>query len=145
MYKTIIFAADLTSEHSHLIAKAVEIAKHFNATLHLVHVIELPASVQVAQTLGFIELAHPTKDDAQTVLSLLAERYGIPPEQQHVEIGSVKEQLFKKAIDLGCGLIIIGNHTPGAVPVMLGSTARAVLHHPPCDVMTLRIQAQDEL
>jgi nucleotide-binding universal stress UspA family protein len=139
MYTKILYAADLNSEHTHLTEKAVAIAKLFHATLYLLHVIELPTSIQLAQSLGFAELAHPAKDDARTVLSLIGERYLIPEEQQFVEIGSVKEQLFKKVKELDCQLIILGNHAPDGFPFLLGSTAHATLNHAPCDIMTLKV------
>ncbi len=139
MYTNILFATDLLNEHSHLIEKASVIAKQFNAKLYLLHVIELPASIQLAQGLGFTELANPAKDDAQTVLSLIGENLNIPTEQQFVEIGSVKEHILEKAKDLNCQLIIIGSHSSTGIQNFLGSTAHATVNHAPCDVLTLRI------
>jgi len=139
MYNTILFATDLSTEHSHLTAKAANIAKKFNAKLNLLHVIELPASVQLAQGLGFVELANPVKDDAQTVLSLIGETYDIPPEQQFVEVGSVMEHICSKAKELNCQLIIIGSHSAKGIPSILGSSAHGTVNHAPCDVLTLRV------
>ncbi len=138
MYKNILYATDLSTEHSHLTAKAAKIAKQLKAKLFLLHVIELPASVQLAQGLGFTELAHPVKDDAQTVLSLVGESYNIPAKQLFVEIGSVKEQIIKKATELDCQLIIIGSHSPGALNAIMGSSAQAIVYHATCDVLTLK-------
>jgi universal stress protein A len=139
MYTNILYATDLSTQHSHLMDKAVAIAKQFGATLNLLHVIELPASVQLAQGLGFTELANPSKDDAQTVLSLIGENYNIPTSQQYIEIGSVKEHIFNKAKALNCQLILIGSHSPSGFPTFLGSTAYATVQHAPCDVLTLRV------
>ena len=90
MYNTILYATDLTQEHSHLTQTALTIAKQFHAKLYLLHVIELPPTVQLAQGLGFTEFAKPVKDDAQTVLDLVGETYNIPKDQLFVEIGSVQ-------------------------------------------------------
>lgn len=139
MYTNILFATDLLNEHSHLIEKAIKIATQFNAKLYLLHVIELPTSFQLAQGLGFTELVNPAKDDAQTVLSLIGENFHIPPEQQFVDIGSVKEHIFKKVKKLNCQLIIIGSHSTSGLSSFLGSTAHATLNHAPCDVLTLRV------
>jgi universal stress protein A len=140
MYTNILFATDLLKEHSHLAEKAVEIAKQLNAKLFLLHVIELPASIQLAQGLGFTELVNPAKDDAQTVLSLLGESLDIPEDQQFVEIGSVKEHIFSKVKELNCQLIILGSHSVSGFSSLLGSTAHATVNHAPCDVLTLRIK-----
>ncbi|MBL7478795.1 universal stress protein [Legionella bononiensis] len=139
MYKNILFASDLLNEHYHLAEKAANIAKQFNAKLYLLHVIDLPASVQLAQGLGFTELANPAKDDAQTVLSLIGENLKVPSNQQFVEIGSVKEHIFSKVKELDCQLIIIGNHSSKGIQTFLGSTAHATVNHAPCDVLTLRV------
>lgn len=139
MYTNILFATDLLNEHSHLTEKAIAVAKQFNAKLYLLHVIELPTSFQLAQSLGFTELVKPAKDDAQTVLSLIGENFNIPPDQQLVDIGSVKEQILKRAKELQCQLIIIGSHASSGLQSFLGSTAHATVNHAPCDVLTLRV------
>lgn len=138
MYTNILFATDLLNEHNHLTEKAIAIAKQFNAKLYLLHVIELPASFQLAQGLGFTELANPAKDDAQTVLSLIGENFHIPPEQQFVDVGSVKEHIFNRVKELNCQLIILGSQSRG-LHSFLGSTAHATVNHAPCDVLTLRV------
>ena len=102
MYTHILFATDLLNQHNHLTKKAALIAKQLNATLYLLHVIEMPTSYQLAQGLGFTELANPAKDDAQTVLSLIGDNFNIPESQQFVEIGSVREIIFNKVQELNC-------------------------------------------
>ncbi|MBA2648476.1 MAG: universal stress protein [Legionella sp.] len=140
MYTNILCATDLSVEHNHYTEKAAAIAKQLRAKLYLLHVIELPASIQIAQGLGFTELAHPVKDDARTVLSLIGENLGIPPDQQLVEIGSIKEHIFDQVEILNCQLIIIGSQSKTGFSNILGSTAHAVVNHAPCDVLTLRVQ-----
>ncbi|KTD23099.1 universal stress protein A UspA [Legionella lansingensis] len=142
MYKCILHATDLSENHFDICKKATEIAALFGAKLHLLHVIEPPTSLQLAQSLGFAELANPVKDDALTVMALLGDAMNIPTEQQHVEIGSLKMHILEKVKALGCGLIILGSHQASAVPAFLGSTAYAMLHHAPCDVLTLRTSAE---
>lgn len=139
MYTNILHATDLSNEHSHLAQQAADIAKHFNANLYLLHVIELPTSVQLAQGLGFTELAHPVKDDAQTVLSMIGDSVGVPAERQIVEIGSVKDHIFNAVKQFNCQLIIIGSHSFHGLPAFLGNTASITVNHAPCDVMTLRV------
>lgn len=138
MYKRILFATDLLSQHEHLAQKAAAVAKEFKAELFLLHVIELPTSYQVAQGLGFAELVNPAKDDAQTVLSLMCENLNIPSAQQFVEVGSVKECIFNKVKELDCQLIIIGSHSTHGLESLLGSTAHAITNRAPCAVLTLR-------
>lgn len=138
MYNKILYATDLRENHYDMCKQAVNIAKSFHAKLYLLHVIEPPATLQLAQGLGFAEFYYPKKDDAQAVLRVLGEALGIPADQQFVEVGSIKTHVLKKADELGCNLIIVGSHAPSALPTFLGSTAHAVVHHANCDVLTLR-------
>ena len=141
MYTHILHATDLNEHHYAMCQQALNIAKKFHAKLYLLHVIEQPLSLQVAQGLGFAEFDSPSpiKNDAQMVMSTLGDALNIPVEQQFVEIGSIKQHVLNKAEALGCDLIIIGSHTPSNLPAFLGSTAHAVVHAAHCDVLTLRI------
>ncbi|MBA4697564.1 MAG: universal stress protein [Legionella sp.] len=139
MYSIMIHATDLRENHFDLCKKAVELAARFDARLHLLHVISPPTSLQLAQGLGFAELAAPVKDDAITVLSVIGETLNIPKEQQHVEVGSLKKILLEKVDELGCSLIILGAHQPQALPRFLGSTTSATLLHAPCDVLIVHL------
>lgn len=141
MYTTILHATDLSENHFDICKQAVEIANCFGAKLHLLHVIEPPPSLQLAQSLGFAEVPTPSKEDALTVMKLLGEALNIPPEQQHVEIGSTKQHVLDMVKELGANLIIIGSHTPNALPAFLGSTAHAIVHRADCDVLTLRVRS----
>ena len=138
MYARILHATDLSENHFHMCQQAVEIAKRFNAKLYLLHVIEPPASLQLAQGLGFAEFDKPRTDDAKTVMSVLGDALNIPLDQQFVEIGSIKMHVLEKVNALDCDLIIIGSHTPNNMPAFLGSTAHAVIHQATCDVLTIR-------
>ena len=140
MYTRVLHATDLRENHYELCEKAVSVARCFNATLHLLHVIEPPASLQLAQGLGFAELAIPAKDDAALVLKILGEALNIPKAQQHIEIGSIKMHVLETIQRLGCDLLIVGSHDPANhLPAFLGSTAHAAVHHAPCDVLTVRL------
>ena len=138
MYTQILFATDLLENHFKLCQKAAKIAESFQAKLFLLHVIEPPSSLQLAQSLGFAEFDHPLKADAHTVLRVLGEAINIPVNQQFVEVGSIKMNVLDKIKELNCDLLIIGSHTPSHLPAFLGSTTHAVSHAASCDVLTVR-------
>lgn len=138
MYKHILHATDLQENHFDLCKKAADLAKHHHATLYLLHIIEIPQSLLLAQNLGFTELAKPAKTDAVTVLRTLGEAFSIPNNHLFVEIGSPKHHIIEKAKQLKCQLIILGHHTsPTGVPGFLGSTTYSVMQHASCDVLTV--------
>lgn len=144
MYKIILHPTDLSEDHYNLCKESAEIAQAFGAKLHFLHVIQLPSSIQIAQSLGFTELAAPATDDAQTVMNLLGESLGIPQTQLHVEVGSIKRFILDYIDKLHCDLVLLGNHSTNNFPTFMGSTGHAIIQNAPCDVMTLRVNTTDE-
>lgn len=138
MTKIILHATDLSEDHYNMALRAKSIADDLNASLHLIHVIELPASILLAQSLGFAELARPSKDDAISVLKLLGDSLNIPEDHLYVEIGSASDEIIQKCEAIKAGLLIIGNHSPQNSFAITGSTVHSSLKHAPCDVLVLK-------
>lgn len=137
MYHNILHCTDLCENHFQMCQQAVTIAQHFSAKLFLLHVIEPPPSLQLAQGLGFAEFDYPVKEDAITVMSVLGDALNIPLEQQFVEVGSIKSHILQKLEELQCSLLIIGSHTP-KLPAILSNTAHEVISSAGCDVLIVR-------
>lgn len=137
MYTNILHATDLSQNHFDMCKKAADFAKYFAAKLYLIHVIEMPASMQIAQGLGFMEFdsLEPIRKDAISVMATVGEALNIPISQQFVKIGSIKSQVLQTIDELSCDLIITGKHTPDHLPVCLGSTAHSIMLTAPCDVL----------
>ncbi|MBP6918714.1 MAG: universal stress protein [Legionellaceae bacterium] len=136
---TILHATDLSENHFKMCERAVDIAKQLNAKLYLLHVIETPPSMVLAQGLGFVEIERPEPLvlDAKSVMGVLGETLAIPKNQLLVELGSAKVHILQKATDLACQMIIIGHHSDSK-SAFLGNTARGVVDEALCDVLTLR-------
>ena len=139
MYKNILHATDLLANHFDMCQQAVNIAKRFGARLHLLHVIETPISVQVAQGLGFTSIDNPLilQEDAKMVMALMGESLNIPMEQQLVKIGSIKEHVYEMVKELNCDLVIIGHHNGDRLSAYLGNSAQSIIQDTCCDVLTL--------
>lgn len=139
MYKNILLATDLAKNHFNMCEHAVKLANFFQGKLHIIHVIEQPTSLQIAQSLGFTEIYNPTttKDSAEATLHILGESLKIPKEQLFVEIGSIKQLVLDKARELNCSLIIIGRHEAHNIPEFLESSAHVIPKNTRCDVLIL--------
>jgi universal stress protein A len=111
---------------------------YFKANLHLIHVIEIPSSLQWAQSLGFAELAVPDKEGAQLVMNSLGDTFNLEANCLHIEIGSAYLKILALQQQLKGDLILLGGEPSHALPSLPGSTAHAVLHHASCDVLTMR-------
>ncbi len=138
MYRHILHATDLSETHFDLCQQALAFAKHLGAKLSLIHVIEPPQTLQIAQGLGFAEMGAPVKDDAEVVMKVLGDALHLPAKQLFVEAGSVKQCVLEKLLALNCDLLLIGSHRPHDLSEILGSTARTLVEHAPTDVLTLR-------
>jgi len=137
MYQQILHATDLNANHFEMCKKALDIARCFHAKLFLLHVIEPPPSLQIAQGLGFAEFDRPLTEDAEAVMRVLGEALKIPVDQQFVEVGSIKTHVLLKAEELSCGLIIIGNHMHTRLPEFLDSSAHHLQNQTKYDLLTL--------
>lgn len=142
-YQHILFATDFTDEALQVGARAKEIAQRYGARLSLVHVIE-PVVVSPGYDLLPV-LPEELPDEAlrassQEALRRLSERLEIQDAEQRVITGvSTKEGILEAVQELGADLIVIGSHGRHGLALLLGSTANAVLHGAPCDVLAVRI------
>lgn len=137
MYKILLHPTDLSENHYYLCEKARQLADQLGAELHLLHVIEIPTSLQWAQSLGFAELEKPSKEGAEAVMLTLGEALNVPESNLHVDIGSVHDNILSKINALGCDLTLLGKHSGGTMNHILGSTVRNIILYAPCGVIVV--------
>lgn len=143
-YQHILFAADFTDEALRVGERAKDIAHKYGARLSLIHVIE---DVNISLGGGY-ELLPVLPDlpdeallgEARKALDEMARRLGTEDaEQWVVSAPSTKEGILDAARAHGVDLIVVGSHGRHGLALLLGSTANAVLHGAPCDVLAVRI------
>lgn len=141
-YQHIVVAVDLSPEAKQVVARAQDLAAHYGARMSLVHVVE-PVVTDVAYDLMPavpVEIETDLVERAKQYLAALAGETGLSESDCLVQVGSVKGELLRLAEEQGVDLIIVGTHGRHGVSMMLGSTANAVLHGTPCDVLAVRVQ-----
>ncbi len=78
--------------------------------------------------------------EARKTLDEMAHRLGTEDaEQWVVSAPSTKEGILDAAREHGVDLIVVGSHGRHGLALLLGSTANAVLHGAPCDVLAVRL------
>jgi nucleotide-binding universal stress UspA family protein len=139
MYKIILHITDLAENHFDMCEKAVQFASEINARLYIMHVIESPPSLQIAQGLGFTEIYNPnaTEQNAKEILNIIGESLNIKKDRQIVEIGSIKQHVLNKITELSCDLIIVGKHAQNIMPGFLTNSAHNVVNESSCDILTI--------
>jgi universal stress protein A len=147
VYNNILVAIDLSEDPARrTLAGAQAFAEKSGkarAKLSVVHVVE-PQYVQYSFDPTFTgsltrSLEHDALEGATNRVAELCEPFGIPRDAQHVMLGRASDQIHDMAKTQNADLIVIGSHGHHGWRVLLGSTANAVLHGAPVDVIVVRI------
>lgn len=145
-YKKILVAVDTTNEAEDVIKAAREIADEKNSAISIITVIR-PMTDFYVNLYSTLEDSAGIGIDSQAVervtawLSGLVKRYDIDESAVTVIIGTPAVEIRRLAEELDVELIVIGTHGRHGLGLMLGSTANAVLHGAPCDVLAIKVHA----
>ncbi len=143
-YNNILVAVDLTEEADEVIAAAAALAKEQGAKLSVVSVVKPLSRVyggldMAPITSGAVAFEKEALDQATRQLTELASVYKVNGGDVHVALGHPPTEIRTLAESLKTDLIVIGTHGRHGLGLLLGSTANAVLHGVPCDVLAVKI------
>ena len=142
VYSHILLAVDFTPVTDTVAREAIELCQAFKARLSLVHVVEF-TQMDLSNDLVLpqeLELDQELMKQSKQRLEELAENLGIDKSECFVSQGSTRREILRLAKELNTNLIVIGSHGREGIQRLLGSTANAVLHGAPCDVLAVRIK-----
>ncbi|MCU0806643.1 MAG: universal stress protein [Candidatus Contendobacter sp.] len=143
-YQNILFAADFSDEGLKVGERAREMARLCGARLSLIHVVE-DINISMGGGYELLPVLPELPDEAllresRELLGDLARRLGVEDaEKWVVNAPSTKEGILGAAQEHGADLIVVGSHGRHGLALLLGSTANAILHGAPCDVLAVRI------
>ncbi len=141
-YSHILLAVDFSGNTDAVAEQALSLRKAFDAKLSLVHVVEF-AQFDFSSELTMpqeLEMDQQLLELADKRLQELSEKHDIADSERFVSQGSTKREILRIAEEQGVDLIVIGSHGREGIQLLLGSTANAVLHGAPCDVLAVRIR-----
>lgn len=140
-YQRILLAIDFSEEHEQVALRAAALAQRYAAQLTLLHVVPNIYEEPLYDFMSSLpaDIDEQLHANAQQSLAELAQRIGLPEAPRVVETGAPKTEIIAKARELGTDLIVLGSHGAHGLGLLLGSTANAVLHGAPCDVLAVRI------
>jgi nucleotide-binding universal stress UspA family protein len=145
IYRTLLYATDLSANAAHAFRHAIAVARRFDARIHILHVLpEVDAAVMnyIATAMGEerlanLELEHKAevKDGIRQRLHRFAKEELVDrPEDVgrildiEVHHGNAVDRILDAADRIGADLIVIGSHGKGRLKyVLLGSVAEKVL------------------
>ncbi|MDX1654494.1 MAG: universal stress protein [Candidatus Competibacteraceae bacterium] len=142
-YQHVLFAADFSPDALQVGERAKSMAECHGAKLSLIHVVE---EVNISAGYELMPLVPELPDEAMVresrdALERLAQKLDIPQGDRWVVTAvSTKEGILRAAEEHQADLIVVGSHGRHGLALLLGSTANAVLHGAPCDVLAVRIR-----
>lgn len=141
MYANILVSIDLgqPDSESKAMETAVEYAKVFGATLHVMTVVP---DYGLSLVGGFFPPQHEKKaiEHANAELHEFTARH-VPDEVRHRHIvahGSIYREILQQADVIGADLIVISAGTPGPEDYLLGPNAARVARHARISVLVVR-------
>lgn len=144
-YSHILLAVDFNQHTTQIAQRALQLQNTFGAKLSLIHVVEF-VQIDLSNDLVMpqeLELDQELVELAEKRLNELAEQLNIKEYTCLVSQGNTKREILRVAEEQGIDLIVIGSHGRSGIQLLLGSTANAVLHGAPCDVLAVRIKESE--
>lgn len=144
MYSKILVAVDLRKDSRKVIKKAQALLKP-KGKIHLIHVIEpsdlsLFSAVPLPGILNIKDAENKVFEQRKKGLDKLAKSFEVGAKQVHLEIGKASSEIKQKAVDIKSDLIVTGTHGQKGFELLLGTTAKGVVHGAPCDVLTVQMR-----
>src|SRR5690606_17071189 len=139
--RNILVAVDLSDESPLVLDKARDVAKKYDGTLSLVHVIE-PIAIGYAVEVSSIDIeglhAEASRQARKSLLELGAS-VDIPEQRLHSLLGQPGREIRELAKTIGADLIIMGGHGRHGWELLFGSTSTDVSHGITCDMLVVHI------
>jgi universal stress protein A len=145
-YGNILVAVDTSDESDEILTAAKELMGGEACKISIVNVIEPLANFYVDLYSGLSDqggIEVQAREYSTDRLSKLASRHGINADAVHVIVGSPAIEIRRLAEQTGADLIVLGTHGQHGLGLLLGSTANAVLHGVPCNVLVIRCGVSD--
>ncbi len=146
-YTHILVAIDFSASSAHVLEKAIEIARRNRARLSLLHVVEYLPPIDsayepiLASNWNIDE--NELLEQGRRSLQELSKRHQLDKLEtavdMKVQLGTPKYEISDYVKAHECDLVVIGSHGRHGIKLLLGSTANAVLHEMPCDILAVKI------
>jgi nucleotide-binding universal stress UspA family protein len=143
-FKRILVPVDFSDCSKEALRCAVPLARHFGATLLVVHVVQPNYPADPCLVSQYEQFESSLIDSSQGWLEKMV-REIVPPEvpsQLVVRTGHPAVEIVRAAAEMRADMIFISTHGyTGIKHVVFGSTAENVVRHSPCPVLTMRASA----
>ena len=144
MIKKLLLPTDFSEQATYAFEVACQLAKQYDAQLHLIHMVELPYSLidvidgnhnaHLPEALFFMKLAQ------QNFEKLRAEKYASDIELfEHVKFNSIQSGILDYAEEHEIDIIIMGSHgSSGFEELFIGSNTEKIVRHSKIPVFVIK-------
>ncbi len=143
-YKHVLVAIDFSASAEQILNKAHDIANRNKAKLSLLHIIEYlpPIDTVYEPVISSNWLIDETEmlQQAKNNLENFSNQHELTNAELHSVIGTPKYELSHFVKEHQCDLLVLGSHGRHGINILLGSTANAILHEMPCDILAIKIE-----
>jgi universal stress protein A len=145
-YKNVLYCTDFSERAKVALPFAIDIAKKYGATFHLIHVYQEPehlAEFEISSQIkmDWIRLAKSLGTETERKLNTLCSEITQEVKACHSRMlrGRPPAEIIRYAKENGIDLIVLASHgLSGWEHVLFGSTAERVLRESPCNVMVIK-------
>ena len=140
--RTLLVAIDFSESSSAVIDAAVELAKRFSATIHIVHAFDppIPLVTPYEVTIPEAYLDQTRKAASQKLAGVVKKvaAEGVTVES-HLAESPAAPAIARTAEEVGADLVVMGTHGhTGIKHLVLGSVAERTLRLAPCSVLVVK-------
>lgn len=143
-YSHILAAVDFSEAAESVLKKSSEIARRNKARLSLLHVVEYLPPIDSAfdpmLASNWMLDEDALLEHARQSLKKISDRFELSNAKLEVRLGTPKQEITRYVEEYQCDLVVISSHGRSGLNILLGSTANAVLHAMPCDILTVKVE-----
>lgn len=138
MYDTVLIPTDGSRVANRAAAHGLAIARRYDATVHLLHVIDMSAVNWITVSEGYQIMQEGEAKKAMRPIVQVADEIGVKYHRA-IERGIPATEILRYATKRNIDLITLGTHGwTGVDRFLLGSIAAKTARHAPCSVATVR-------
>lgn len=140
-YQRILCAVDLTEDSRAVLGRAAELARGWQASLRVLHIVEFVPIEPMSDSLApVVQVDDLVLDRARQQLQELAGEFGLAPEAALALAGSVKAEVLRQAREWHADLLLLGSRERHGLSILVNLTEDTMLHSAPCDVLAVRVR-----
>ena len=142
-YQNILLAIDFSDYGQYVAQRAKNLSDLLHAQLHIIHVLDnIPMPDTPYGTI--ISLNEDSTDQLlqaeKNKLIHISNQLAIAPARRWMVWGEPQHEITQFAVQQQIDLIVVGSHERHGLALLMGSTAKEVLYHAACDVLSVHLK-----